>query len=101
MARTIRGFTDLGVKVAITEMDVKLDSPGTPAHRLERQRRVYRASARACRKNPRCTSFSTWGVSDGVSWLGPAAAGLLFDRRFRHKPAYNAVSGSLGSPGAP
>jgi len=98
MARTIRGFTDLGVKVAITEMDVRLDSPGPPAQRLESQRIVYRNSARACRKNPSCTSFSTWGVGDGVSWLGPAAGGLLFDRGYRQKPAYKAVSRSLGSP---
>jgi endo-1,4-beta-xylanase len=101
LSRTIRGFTDLGLKVAITEMDVGLDSPGTRARNLERQRRVYRASARACRLNPGCTSFSTWGVGDRVSWLGPRAAGLLFDRGYRPKPAYNAVSRSLGSPAAP
>jgi len=101
MARTIRGFTDLGVKVAITEMDVRLDTPGTPARKLDSQRLVYRSAARACRKNPNCTSFSTWGVGDGVSWLGPAAAGLLFDRGYRRKPAYRAVSRSLGSPETP
>jgi endo-1,4-beta-xylanase len=101
LARTIRGFTKLGVKVAITEMDVKLDGHGTLAHQLERQRLVYREAARACRANPRCTSFSTWGVGDRVSWLGPAARGLLFDRDYRRKPAYNAVSGSLGSPPVP
>lgn len=98
LSQTIRGFTDLGVRVAITEMDVTLDSPGGRARNLERQRRVYRAAARACRANPRCTSFSTWGVGDGVSWLGPAAGGLLFDRGYRRKPAYKAVSRSLGSP---
>lgn len=101
LARTIRGFTDLGVDVAITEMDVRLDSAGSPAQLLERQRLVYRSAARACRRNPRCTSFSTWGVSDGVSWLGPSAAGLLFDRGYRPKPAFGAVSRSLGSPLTP
>ncbi len=98
LARTIRGFTDLGVDVAITEMDVRVDSPGKPAEQLERQRVVYRSAARACAAAPRCTSFSTWGISDGVSWLGPAARGLLFDRGYRPKPAYAAVSRSLGSP---
>lgn len=98
LAKTIRKFTKLGVTVAITEMDVKLDSPGAPARRLERQRLVYRAAARACRRNPRCTSFSTWGVGDRVSWLGPAAQGLLFDFGYQRKPAYSAVSHSFGSP---
>ncbi len=101
LARTIRGFTSMGLNVAITEMDVKLDPPGTRARRLERQRLVYRAAARACARNPRCSSFSTWGVGDGVSWLGPTAGGLLFDRGYRRKPAYSAVSRSLGSPAAP
>jgi endo-1,4-beta-xylanase len=101
LARTIRGFTDLGVDVAITEMDVRLDTRGSPPQRLERQRLVYRSAARACAGARRCTSFSTWGVADGVSWLGPAAAGLLFDRGYRPKPSYAAVSRSLGSPSVP
>jgi endo-1,4-beta-xylanase len=101
LARTIRGFTRLGVKVAITEMDVRLDGPGSLARKLEAQRRVYRDAARACRANPGCTSFSTWGVGDRVSWLGAAARGLLLDRGYHPKPAYNAVSRSLGSPLAP
>ncbi|HEV2723369.1 MAG TPA: endo-1,4-beta-xylanase [Thermoleophilaceae bacterium] len=101
LASTIRGFTRMGLKVAITEMDVQLDPPGTRARRLERQRLVFRAAARACARNPGCSSFSTWGVGDRVSWLGPAAGGLLFDRGYRPKPAYHAVSRSLGSPTAP
>jgi endo-1,4-beta-xylanase len=101
LARTIKGFTDLGVDVAVTEMDVRLDSPGSRSERLERQRLVYRSAARACAAARRCTSFSTWGIADGVSWLGPAAAGLLFDRSYRPKPSYAAVARSLGSlPGA-
>ena len=101
LARTIRRFTAIGLDVAITEMDVRLDGRGTRAERLERQGRVYRSAARACARERRCTSFSTWGVSDRVSWLGPAAAGLLFDRALRPKPSYAAVSRTLGSPLAP
>ena len=101
LRRTIRGFTDLGLDVAVTEMDVRLDSAGSRSRRLERQRMVYRSAARACASAPRCTSFSTWGIADGVSWLGPAAAGLLFDRGYRPKPSFAAVSRSLGSPPAP
>lgn len=98
LARTIRGFTDLGVDVAITEMDVRVDPRRSRGEQLERQRVVYRSAARACARARRCTSFSTWGIADGVSWLGPAASGLLFDRGYRPKPSYAAVSRTLGSP---
>ena len=98
LARTIRGFTDLGLDVAVTEMDVRLDPRRSRAEQLERQRVIYRSAARACARARRCTSFSTWGIADGVSWLGPAASGLLFDRGYRPKPSYAAVSRSLGSP---
>jgi endo-1,4-beta-xylanase len=92
LVETMRRFAALGVEVQISEMDVGtalLDS--TLQQRLERQALAYGAAARACNAVRACTRFTTWGVSDLVSWLGSAERGLLFDTQFRPKPAYDAV----------
>jgi endo-1,4-beta-xylanase len=85
-------FTALGLAVAITEMDVRTDGDGTLSQRREAQRVVYRDYARACRLEPRCTSFTTWGISDAYSWWEqPELAPLLFDGAFKPKPAFHEV----------
>lgn len=95
VADTMRRVAELGLDVAITEMDVRINSPGTPAQRLEDQRRVYEGVARACRAQPRCTSFTTWGISDKHSWLGQSAVPLAFDSAYRAKPAWPTIVRAL------
>jgi endo-1,4-beta-xylanase len=92
-------FTALGLAVAITEMDVRTDGGGTLAQKREAQRVVYRDYARACRLEPRCTSFTTWGISDAYSWYGqPELAPLLFDGAFKPKPAFHEVQDWIRTP---
>lgn len=91
-------FTELGLDVAITEMDVRTEGSDPSAER-ETQRSVYGAYARACRLEPRCTSFSTWGVADPYSWYeDPALAPLLFDGDFNAKPAFHEVQDWIRTP---
>jgi endo-1,4-beta-xylanase len=96
LARTMRRFTRLGLDVQITEMDVgaSLLDVGRP-RRLQTQALAYGAAARACNAQPRCTRFTTWGFTDAVSWLSAGESGLLFDGRYRAKPAYTAVRGAF------
>ena len=82
----------MGLEVQITEMDVGTSLLGVPrADRLQRQAAAYGAAARACNAVAACSRFTTWGFTDAVSWLAPAESGLLFDRQYRPKPAYEAV----------
>ena len=100
-AETMRRFTALGLDVAVTEMEVSLDAPGTPADLLERQRAVYGDYARACREEPRCTSFTTWGISDLHAWRvdqHPEWRPLLFDEAFAAKPALATVRYWIAEP---
>lgn len=92
IARAMRRFTDLGLQVQITEMDVgaSLLDVARP-ERLQRQARAYGAAARACNAVPACTRFTTWGFTDAISWLTGAESALLFDGKYRTKPAYSAV----------
>lgn len=92
LTNTMRRFTRLGLEVQITEMDVGTSLLGVArAERLARQALAYGAAARACNAVPDCTRFTTWGFTDAVSWLSAGESGLLFDRRYRAKPAYEAV----------
>jgi endo-1,4-beta-xylanase len=92
LARTMRRFADLGLQVQITEMDVgaSLLDVARP-ERMQRQALAYRAAARACNAILGCTRFTTWGFTDSVSWLAAAESALLFDAKYRVKPAYSAV----------
>jgi len=94
LAATLKGFTDLDVDVAYTELDVRFYTPATPA-KLRAQADVYRRVTRSCVNNKRCVGITVWGISDKYSWIPgvfPAeGAALLFDQDFQKKPAYNAM----------
>ena len=98
VSETMRRFVALGLDVAVTEMDVRTDNGGTRAQELALQRQVFADSAKACRLQFRCRSFSTWGVSDKYSWLGAARAPLLFDVNMRAKPAFAPVKDWIRRP---
>jgi endo-1,4-beta-xylanase len=100
ISANIERFTKLGVQIHITEMDVALpvDSSGNPVNPadLSRQAEIYRRIATACLQHPGCTAFQTWGFTDKYSWIGwfthgSKGNGLPFDRRYKPKPAYEAL----------
>jgi GH35 family endo-1,4-beta-xylanase len=114
----MQGFSQLGVRVYITEMDVNLtfvpnDYP-TIEDRWAYQAEIYRDMVDACLESGACDSFATWGISDSMSWLTTSCPGcwnpsepysfpLMFDDNFLPKPAYFAVKDVLSGlpPGAP
>ena len=106
ISANIARFTKLGLQVHITEMDVAIpmDAQGHTLHDedLEKQAEIYRQIADICLRHPGCTALQTWGFTDKYSWLGwfthgTKGNGLLFDRQYRPKPAYQAVREALGS----
>lgn len=110
ISANIKRFSDLGVQVHITEMDVALPVgpvTGEPtAADLVKQAGIYRGVACACAAHPGCRVIQTWGFTDKYSWIpshsqGREGAALLFDRSYQPKPAYAAVAESLsGASGA-
>ena len=101
----MRQFAALGVRIYVTEFDVDLtNAKGTPAEKWEYQAELYRAMLEACLGSGVCDSFSTWGISDSMSWITcalpwcvnePNADPLMFDQAYRPKPAYLAVREAL------
>ena len=98
----------IGVLVHITEMDVYQGTGLVSAYQLERQKAVYKTIMKTCLEFPRCTSFTTWGLTDKYSWLRnrrknayPNAQPLLFDENYLPKPAYFGLIEAIGeSPAA-
>ncbi|MFF5784095.1 endo-1,4-beta-xylanase [Streptomyces sp. NPDC012693] len=102
----LRRFADLGVDVAITELDVRMTLPAT-AEKLDRQKADYASVVRACLAVTRCAGVTVWGFTDSDSWIpdffpGQGAA-TLYDEDLYPKPAYDGVAGALSpvTPPAP
>jgi endo-1,4-beta-xylanase len=92
-------FAALGVDVAITELDVRMQTPSTSA-KLSQQANDYRTVVNACLSVSRCVGITTWGVTDKFSWVPGVFSGfgaaLLFDQNYQAKPAQTAVVQALG-----
>ncbi|KAK3708756.1 hypothetical protein LTR37_011277 [Vermiconidia calcicola] len=91
LENTLRMYTSQGVDVAYTEIDVRMNTPPTPA-KLKKQADVYETVARSCLAVKRCVGMTTWGVSDKYSWIpetfeGEGAA-LMWNKKYKKKPAY-------------
>lgn len=84
MAAAMKRFTDMGLKVAVTELDV----PGNP-----NQTKIYRDIVRACLNNPNCAFVATWNVIDKYSWRGGEM--LLFNNGYEAKATYYGVQTEL------
>jgi endo-1,4-beta-xylanase len=84
----LQRFSDLGVDVEITELDVGGSGGG--------QADVYRQVTEACMAVARCTGITTWGITDLHSWRGDETP-LLLDSNYQKKEAYYAVLEALNS----
>jgi endo-1,4-beta-xylanase len=94
----LQRFTDLGLRIALTEVDVRLKLP-VSANALTAQAQTYRDLMEVCLELPACKTFMTWGFTDRYSWIpgftpGYGAA-LPFDEQYQPKPAYYALLSAL------
>ena len=100
IAANVRRLAALGLKVSITEMDVRVkDVPLDMNERLEMQRRVYHDVIAACIKEEGFMGVTFWGFTDAHSWINDVGQGpdypLLFDENYQPKPAYWGVMDAL------
>jgi len=89
---TLQNFANLGVDVAITELDI--EGSGTT------QANTYRNVVNDCLAVSRCVGITTWGVRDSDSWRASGTP-LLFDGNGAKKPAYDAVLSALNNGTTP
>ncbi|MBT2421355.1 endo-1,4-beta-xylanase [Streptomyces sp. ISL-22] len=104
MQQNIQRFADLGVDVAITELDIRMQLPVDSA-KLTRQAADYKAVMNACLAVSRCVGVTVWGFTDSDSWIpdtfpGQGAA-TPYDENYAPKPAYHAIAEALGGTTTP
>jgi endo-1,4-beta-xylanase len=95
IAANMRRLGALGLKVNISEMDVRISGlSGDLATRLQRQREVYHDVVAVCVAEPACEAVTFWGFTDAHTWVdgffGPDDP-LLFDEHYYVKPAFYGV----------
>lgn len=96
-------FADLGLKVNVSELDVRVARiGGSKARRLAVQKQLYQRVAAACVQVEACEGITTWGFTDAHSWVDSTFGAddpLLLDESYQKKPAYfGYVDGWLGVP---
>jgi endo-1,4-beta-xylanase len=99
MRANMQRFTALGLDVAVTELDDRIQLPANSST-LAQQATDYAAVVNNCLAVSRCVGVSQWGVGDADSWIpgtfpGQGAA-TMYDNNYQPKPAYNATATALG-----
>jgi endo-1,4-beta-xylanase len=101
MQPNLQRFADLGLDVDITEMDVRMILPATPAL-LATQASWYAQVLQACIAVRRCVDFTVWEYTDKYSWVPGFFTGQgsadIYDENLAPKPAYAALLNALENP---
>ena len=121
MTQDLQAYASLGLKVAITEADVRTfvettDSNQTPIVSRTDPTPSHTANAagadwyigmlQSCLAVRECISFTVWGFADAESWIPGTFHGEgdadLYDVNLNPKPQYTALQQTLSlAPGAP
>ncbi|GAA1773572.1 endo-1,4-beta-xylanase [Luedemannella helvata] len=109
---TLKAFTDLGLATAFTEVDVRSHTANIADSnelnpRLQASAYNHGVLLQACLSNPKCLSFTLWGVSDHHSWVPtwfddpPEGLATVYDENYQPKKAYFELKGDLLFSGPP
>jgi endo-1,4-beta-xylanase len=113
MTQDLQRIADLGLKVAVTEADVRTfvnnATDQTPTNTLApiAQASYYDGMLKACLAVRSCISFTVWGFGDADSWVPGTFAGEgyagTYDVNLQPKPSYSALQQDLmlAARGAP
>ena len=99
MQANMQRFANLGLDVAVTELDDRIQLPASGAN-LQQQATDYGRVVADCLAVSRCVGVSQWGVDDAHSWIPGAFPGFgaatMYDNNDQPKPAFNATASALG-----
>ena len=99
MQANMQRFAGLGLDVAVTELDDRIQLPASSAN-LAQQATDYASVVKDCLAVSRCVGVSQWGVGDADSWIPGTFSGFgaatMYDGNYQPKPAYNATATALG-----
>ena len=97
---TFARFATLGIKIHITELDVRVQTASPTTSALNAQNQAYNDIDSACFAAPACEALIVWGVTDSESWIPGTFPGwgsaLLFDGALSRKSTYTSVKSGIG-----
>ena len=106
MHQDLQRYASLGLKVAITEADVRTfvnnQAEQVPIDHLAvyAQPFEFGQMLKACLAVPQCISFTVWGFTDADSWVPGFFTGegyaTIYDVNLQPKPAYYELQQDLG-----
>ncbi|KAH9894868.1 endo-beta-1,4-glucanase [Cubamyces lactineus] len=94
LVQNMQEFVELGVEVAITELDIRMTLPETAAL-LEQQKQDYQTVISACQAVQGCIGITLWDFTDKFSFVpstfpGQGAA-CPWDENLVRKPAFDGI----------
>ena len=103
LKRYIRSIGQLGLKVEMTELDVRLRLFGKEQDPYQAQGDQFRKIVEVCLDDPACDGVTLWGLTDGANWMDSVPpfkwkspnAPNVFDEEMRKKPAYFGIKEAL------
>jgi endo-1,4-beta-xylanase len=99
MLANMQRFAALGLDVAVTELDDRIQLPASSAS-LQQQATDYATVVKDCLAVSRCVGVSQWGVGDADSWIPGTFSGwgaaTMYDSNYQPKPAYTSALSALG-----
>ncbi|MFD5542425.1 endo-1,4-beta-xylanase [Streptomyces sp. NPDC127079] len=99
LQQNIQRFADLGVDVALTELDIRMALP-SDSTKLAQQKADFTSVVAACVAVSRCVNVTVWGFADSDSWVDSTfpgyGAATPYDADYVPKPAYYGIAEALG-----
>jgi len=100
MQANMQRFANLGLDVAITELDDRFTNLPPSNAGLQQQATEFSNTVKACLGVTRCVGVTQWAIGDADSWVPGAFSGqgaaTMFDQSYNPKPAFTAVQTALG-----
>ncbi|GAA3786885.1 hypothetical protein GCM10022403_022020 [Streptomyces coacervatus] len=98
MKANLKRFSDLGLEVSVTELDIRIPLPASAAE-LAQQSADYKTASENCLGVARCAGVTVWGITDKYSWVPGTFSGygaaLPYNESYAPKPAYTGLSNGL------
>jgi endo-1,4-beta-xylanase len=96
---TMQRFASLGLKIHLTELDIRVRTSGITAAETTAQTQGFTNVVTACKAVTACEAIIVWGLDDGDSWIPASFPGYgnatLFDATLSKKPTYTSVKNAL------
>ncbi|KAK2765819.1 glycosyl hydrolase family 10 [Colletotrichum kahawae] len=99
LGQVMSRFTDMGLEVALTELDIRHSKLPADGAAVQQQAKDYASVVKTCVDAKGCVGVVVWEFTDKYSWIPSTFQGqgdaCLFDKGMNPKPAYDSIKAVL------